>query len=295
MIKVRICRLIFSIACASSLCAADQAKAVPKELIQYIRDAAKLGLKGADIEQNAISAGWPEALVKSAIASMQAPAAPDSQPTSNAPAVPQPANTTRSPGQQLTAPPPATAAPAGVLAAPPTRPDADVPKVHGVPDDYRIGEGDVLQISVWKEPDASVPSAVVRPDGKITVPMIKEVQVVGSTPGELEKTIGERLTKYIPGADVTVVVSGIHSKRIYVVGAVKKEGPIPYTYRMTVMQALSEAGGLTDYAKRKKIYVLRTDNGKEFRLPFDYDAVLRGERMELNIPLMANDTLVIPH
>ena len=79
------------------------------------------------------------------------------------------------------------------------------------------------------------------------------------------------------------------------IGAVKKEGPIPYTYRMTIMQAISEAGGLTDYAKRKKIYVLRTENGKEFRLPFDYDAVLRGEHMELNIPLLPNDTLVVPH
>jgi polysaccharide biosynthesis/export protein len=79
------------------------------------------------------------------------------------------------------------------------------------------------------------------------------------------------------------------------IGAVKKEGPIQYTYRMTVMQALSEAGGLTEYAKRKKIYVLRTENGKEYRLPFDYDAVLKGERMDSNIPLLPNDTLVVPH
>jgi polysaccharide export outer membrane protein len=92
-----------------------------------------------------------------------------------------------------------------------------------------------------------------------------------------------------------VVVSAIHSKKIYMVGAVKKEGPTPYTYRMTVMQALSEAGGLNDYAKRKKIYILRAQNGKDYKIPFDYEAVLRGERMELNIPLLPSDTVVVPH
>ena len=127
------------------------------------------------------------------------------------------------------------------------------------------------------------------------MPLLKEVEVVGLTPREAEKIITSRLSKYIPAADVTVVVSGINSKKIYIVGAVKKEGPIPYTYRMTVLQALSEAGGLNDYAKRKKIYVLRTENGKEYKLPFDYDAVLKGERMELNIPLLPNDTVVVPH
>ena len=89
-------------------------------------------------------------------------------------------------------------------------------------------------------------------------------------------------------------MSQIHSKKLYMVGGVKTEGPIPYTYRMTVMQAISEAGGVTDYAKRKKIYILRTLNGKEYKLPFDYDAVLKGERMELNIPLLPGDTIVVP-
>jgi polysaccharide export outer membrane protein len=162
-------------------------------------------------------------------------------------------------------------------------------------DEYRIGAGDVLQISVWKEPEASVGSTVVRPDGKVTLPLLKEVDLVGLTPKQAEKLITERLTKFIPEADVTVIVSGINSKKVYMVGAVKKEGPIPYTYRMTVMQAISEAGGLSDYAKRKKIYILRTQNGKEYKLPFDYEAVLRGERMELNVPLLPGDTLVVPH
>ena len=99
----------------------------------------------------------------------------------------------------------------------------------------------------------------------------------------------------ITGADVTVIVKEIHSKKIYLIGAVKREGPMPYTYRMNVMQALSEAGGLTDYAKRKKIYVLRTEKGKDYRFSIDYDAVLKGEHMEMNIPLLAGDTVVVPH
>lgn len=162
-------------------------------------------------------------------------------------------------------------------------------------DGYQIGAGDTLQISVWKEPDASVPSAVVRPDGKIAIPLLKEVQVAGLTPTEAEKVISERLEKLIPSADVTVIVSGISSKKVYILGAVKREGPLAYTYPMTVMQALSEAGGLTDYAKKKKIYVLRVSNGRTSQLPFDYEAVLKGERLDLNIPLLPNDTLVIPH
>jgi polysaccharide export outer membrane protein len=167
---------------------------------------------------------------------------------------------------------------------------------RGVSDEYQIGEGDVLQVSVWGEAAASVPSVVVRPDGMISMPLIKDVKVSGMTPAEAEKTITELLSKQIRAADVTVIVSGIHSKKVFFVGGgIKKEGPIPYTYRMTIMQGISEAGGLSDYAKRKKIYVLRNENGRQYKLPFDYDAVLKGERMELNLPLLPGDTIVVPN
>jgi polysaccharide export outer membrane protein len=168
-------------------------------------------------------------------------------------------------------------------------------KEHGVPDDYQIGAGDVLQIVVWKEPEASVPGVVVRPDGKITMPLTKEISVIGMTPTEAEKYITGRLSTVITDADVTVIVKEIRSKKIYLIGAVKREGPMAYTYRMNIMQALSEAGGLTDYAKRKKIYVLRTEKGKDYRFHVDYDSLLKGERMEMNIPLLAGDTVVVPH
>jgi len=107
--------------------------------------------------------------------------------------------------------------------------------------------------------------------------------------------IAEELSRFITDADVTVVVAGIHSKKIYLVGAFKKEGPVAYTYRMSVMQAISEGGGLTDYAKRKKIYVLRNEGGRQTRVPFNYDAVIKGEHMEMNIALLPDDTVVVPH
>lgn len=173
----------------------------------------------------------------------------------------------------------------------------DKPPIHPKQDgqnSYRIGAGDVLQIAVWKEPDISVPNIVVRPDGRITMPLLKDIEVVGLTPDQVEKMITDGLTNYVTSPNVTVVVTGPNSKKIYVIGAVKKEGPIQYTYRMTIMQALSEAGGLTDYAKRKKIYVLRAENGKQSRISFNYDAVLSGKQMDQTW-LLPSDTLVIPH
>lgn len=160
---------------------------------------------------------------------------------------------------------------------------------------YRIGAGDVLQIVVWKEPDASVPQVVVRADGKISVPLIKEVDVVGLTPAQLEKLLAEKLSKMINGPDVTVVPKEIHSLKVYLSGAVKKEGPVPLLTPMTVLQAINEAGGLTDYAKRKKIYILRQENGKQMRLPFDYTAVIKGEQPAQNLMLLPNDMIVVPN
>jgi polysaccharide export outer membrane protein len=163
---------------------------------------------------------------------------------------------------------------------------------RGAPDDYVIGEGDVLQINVWKELD--VPNVQVRTDGRITMPLIKDVSVAGLTLPQAEKLITDQLSNLINMPDVTVILASMHSKRIYFIGQVKTQAPIAYAYRMTVMQAISEAGGLTDYAKRKKIYVIRSENGRQYKLPFDYDAVLKGQHMELNIPLLPGDTVVVP-
>jgi polysaccharide export outer membrane protein len=160
--------------------------------------------------------------------------------------------------------------------------------------DYKIGAGDILSINVWKEPDASVPGAVVRSDGKISVPLLKDVSVQGLTTAEVERILTQRLAEFIPGADVTVLVRESHSKKIYMLGAVKREGPLPMQGPMTTFQAIAEAGGFTDYAKPKKIYVIRSENGKQKRLPFDYEAVIKGENPEKDIALQADDVIFVP-
>jgi polysaccharide export outer membrane protein len=184
-------------------------------------------------------------------------------------------------------------------AAPAPGSDSDSKTAKAAPesvrkDEYLIGEGDVLQISVYGEPTASVAGATVRPDGRISMPLVKDILVAGLTPSQVETIMQAQLSKAIRAPDVTVIVSQINSKKIFLTGAVKREGPLKYTYRMTVLQAISEAGGLTDYAKRKKIYILHTENGKLNRLPFDYTAVLKGEQLGQNIVLSAGDTIVVP-
>src|SRR5262249_3789191 len=273
--------------------AAELDKEPPDELIQYVREAKRKGIKESRIRRDAVANGWPAATVDAAL--QYDSSAPEAGKTSSAPskmatpsaqpsrivetAAKMPSKGTLPPQTEIShspvVEPPATS-------APPSSPSTDLSssidsfsRNRGVPDDYVIGSGDVLQISVWKEPDASVPSVVVRPDGKIAMPLLKEVEVVGLTPSQGERVITDRLSRLINGADVTVVVTTINSKKVYVVGAARREGPLPYTYRMSVMQAISEAGGLNDYAKRKKIYILRTENGKDYRLPFNYDEVIR--------------------
>jgi polysaccharide biosynthesis/export protein len=173
-------------------------------------------------------------------------------------------------------------------------PDPDGPAKINLPDGYRIGPGDVLQIAVFRETEASVPAATVRSDGKISVPLIKEVEVVGLTAPEAERMLAEKLSRYIRDPEVTVIVSQINSRKVYLVGAVKTVGSIDLKGPMTVLQAIAQAGGLTDYAKRKQIYVLRTEDGKQLKLPFNYDAAVKGEKVEPNIVLSPNDTIVVP-
>lgn len=163
-----------------------------------------------------------------------------------------------------------------------------------VPGEYRIGAGDTLQVIVLREPDASVPEVVVRADGKITLPLIKEVEVGGLTTGEAEKAITLKLGKLLREPDVTVVPRRIASSKLYVIGAVRNEGPVALNGPMTVLQALTEAGGLNEYAKRKKIYILRIENGRQIRFPFDYQLVVKGEHTEQNIMVKPEDTIIVP-
>ena len=273
--------------------AADNGQIPSKELVQYIHEARRRGAAEIKIKKQALAIGWPEASIDEAIAYEKS-----GKPLPSRPA-PEAATLTQAQDLAPAAEPVLPAEAAAPSAAPEkaTVSLAGVPRLPGVTgtsDDYLIGSGDTLQISVWKEPEASVPTVVVRPDGKITMPLIKEVEVAGLTPRQAEAVITERIGKFIADPNVTVVVSTINSKKIYLIGAVRKEGTLPYTYGMTVMQALSEAGGLNDYAKRKKIYILRTENGREYRLDFNYEEVVRGERMEQNVVLLPGDTMVVP-
>ena len=158
------------------------------------------------------------------------------------------------------------------------------------PEEYRVGPGDVLQIDVWNEPDASS-SVTVRPDGKISPRLIGDMAVAGLTPATLGLLLSARYSAYIRTAHVSVAVREINSRRIYVIGEVKKEGAIRLDAPLTVLQALAEAGGLSDYAKRKKIYILR---GTHQSFNFNFDEVVRGTQMQQNILLMPGDTVIVP-
>src|ERR1700737_4462459 len=158
---------------------------------------------------------------------------------------------------------------------------------------YVIGPEDVLDISVWKEPDVSrvVP---VRPDGRISLPLIDDVQAAGLSPQQLAGSVAEKLKKYLNGPQVTVIVTAINSQRVFVVGEVLRAGAFPMLPGMTVLQALSSAGGFTTFADVKKIHVMRMRNGKQLEIPFNYREVLKGDNSEQNIKLEPGDTIVVP-
>jgi polysaccharide export outer membrane protein len=158
---------------------------------------------------------------------------------------------------------------------------------------YVIGPEDVIDINVWKEPDMTriVP---VRPDGKISLPLINDVQAAGSTPQQLASTVTEKLRKFLTEPQVTVIVTQINSQRVFVVGEVLRAGAFPLIPGMTVLQALSSAGGFTTFADVKKIHVMRLVNGKHIELPFNYREVLKGDNPDQNIKLEPGDTVVVP-
>jgi polysaccharide biosynthesis/export protein len=158
--------------------------------------------------------------------------------------------------------------------------------------DYVIGADDTLHISVWKEPDLSE-TLPVRPDGKISMPLLNDVMAAGLTPLELKDSITEKLKKYMADPRVTVVVTAMNSRRIFVSGEVVHTGPMALLPHMTMLQALAQAG-FTQFANVKGIYLLRTENGKQEKLPFNYKEVVKGNHPEQNIVLKPGDTVVVP-
>jgi polysaccharide export outer membrane protein len=159
--------------------------------------------------------------------------------------------------------------------------------------DYFIAPDDVLIIDVWKEPEISR-TVPVRRDGKISLPLLNDVQAAGLTPTQLGSEIVEKLRATVVHPQVTVIVAQMSSLRIYVLGQVTRAGAYPLVPDMTVMQALSIAGGFTPYANMKKINVMRKENGADKIFAVNYKEVVRGRKAEQNIHLKAGDTIVVP-
>ncbi len=173
--------------------------------------------------------------------------------------------------------------------------DTTASRVTGVkPDGYVIGIGDALDINVWKEGELTR-SVGVRPDGMITLPLIGEIKASGLTPVQLQDQITAALTKVMSDPQVTVIVVGVNSMSFNIVGNVLKPGFYPLTRPITILDAIALSGGFRDFAKEKKIYVLRaTPERKQTKLFFNYKEVIKGIRMAQNITLLPGDTLVIP-
>jgi polysaccharide export outer membrane protein len=176
---------------------------------------------------------------------------------------------------------PASAKPASSVGAVPVDSDA-----------YRIGLADQLMISVWKEAELSL-AVVVRPDGMITLPLVNDVHVVGLKPVELQQLLTEKLKPFLTEPQVTVIVQGIRSRKVYLVGNVSKQGSYPLEGGETVMQLLAASGGVGPFAKADSIYILRTENNKQIRIPFQYKKALRGKTKE-DIALLPGDVIVVP-
>ena len=163
-----------------------------------------------------------------------------------------------------------------------------------VPDEFVIGTGDVLAVNVWKEADMSrvVP---VRSDGRISLPLVGEVEASGKTARQLQEELHAKLKEFVSEPEVTVIVQEIKSQRFNILGMVSKPGSYTLIKPMRVIDAIALAGGFRDFAKQKDIYVLRRNaDGSETRLAFNYKDVIKGRSSQQNIPLESNDTIVVP-
>jgi polysaccharide export outer membrane protein len=177
--------------------------------------------------------------------------------------------------------------------SPPAQSEAP-PKTARPDDSFIIGDGDVLAINVWKEPDLTR-SVPVRSDGKISLPLVGELQATGRTPLQLEQDITAKLQSYITAPQVTVIVQQINSLKFNILGEVMKPGSYPLTAGTTIVDAIAIAGGFKDFAKKKGIYVLRQGAvGNESRFAFNYQEFIKGKSTKQNIMLEPRDTIVVP-
>ena len=192
------------------------------------------------------------------------------------------------PAPKPTTPPAAPAASATNGAPPPATPAGVTP-----PTDYVIGPDDQLSVVFWRDKDMSA-DVVVRPDGKITLPLLNELQASGLTPEQLRLKVTEEAKRYVEEPTATIVVRQINSRKVFIMGQVGKPGPYPLSGPTTVLQMLATAGGIAEYAKSEEIVIMRTENGKPVSRKFNYKEVSKGKNMVQNIELRPGDTIIVP-
>jgi polysaccharide export outer membrane protein len=159
--------------------------------------------------------------------------------------------------------------------------------------DYVIGPDDLLGIVFWRDADMTQ-DVTVRPDGMITLPLIRDIKAAGLTPEQLRETITKAAAKFLADPNVTVVVRQINSRNVFITGQVTRPGPFPLSGQMNVMHLIVLAGGVTEYANTKKITIMRLENGKTQVFKFNYNDVAQGKNVEQNIMLRPGDTVVVP-
>ena len=162
-----------------------------------------------------------------------------------------------------------------------------------LPAGYLIGPDDVLTIVVWREKDMSA-DLVVRPDGKITLPLLNDLQAAGLTPDQLKQAVEKAASKYVAEPNATVIVKAINSRKVHILGQVLKAGTYPLTGEMTVLQLIAQAGGLQEYADEKHITVMRKEDGEDRVLKFNYKDVTRQKNLSQNVLLKPGDTVIVP-
>lgn len=161
--------------------------------------------------------------------------------------------------------------------------------------EYEIGSSDILRITVWQQPELTLDDVVVRLDGKISMPLLDDVEAAGKTAQQLKDELGERLSEFVTAPHVTVVVRQINSKNIYIIGEVNREGPIVLRGGMRIVDALSTAGGFRAFAAKRRVKLIRSMNAEgNVEFEFDYPAFASGKNLEQNILLLPGDRIVIP-
>lgn len=168
-----------------------------------------------------------------------------------------------------------------------------VPAAVLTPPDYVIGPDDLLAIVFWRDKDMSSEVAV-RPDGKISLPLLNDVQAAGLTPPQLRDRLTELSQQYLEDPNVTIVVRQINSRKVFITGQVNRAGTYPLTGPTTVLQLIAMAGGIAEYAHGKKIVVMRTESGRQVSFPFNYEDVVARRKLAQNIELRPGDTVIVP-